>query len=216
MKSKSSIRRMLAPLAALAILPVATGASAVTTLTLASAPSFTLGPQSASSPCIIAGTTCQNGTFAYTNFQQSGSITAYDEFSPNYLVSDLPFLSFVVAIDVNTARGEEYLNSFYLRDLTTNTVLYQFVASNGNGLIGAPLANNGNGFGDWSLGKFDLTGLALTDHIQFEANYDHASDGAESFFLVSTPAVPEPETYALMLGGLGIVGFIARRRKQQG
>lgn len=26
-------------------------------------------------------------------------------------------------------------------------------------------------------------------------------------------AVPEPETYALMLGGLGVVGFIARRRK---
>jgi hypothetical protein len=26
-------------------------------------------------------------------------------------------------------------------------------------------------------------------------------------------AVPEPETYALMLGGLGLVGFMARRRK---
>jgi hypothetical protein len=25
--------------------------------------------------------------------------------------------------------------------------------------------------------------------------------------------VPEPETYALMLGGLGLVGFVARRRK---
>ena len=29
------------------------------------------------------------------------------------------------------------------------------------------------------------------------------------------PGVPEPESYALMLGGLGVVGFIARRRKQQ-
>ena len=29
----------------------------------------------------------------------------------------------------------------------------------------------------------------------------------------SAPAVPEPETYALMLGGLGLVGFIARRRR---
>lgn len=34
-----------------------------------------------------------------------------------------------------------------------------------------------------------------------------------SLDLVSTPAVPEPETYALMLAGLGVVGFFARRRK---
>ena len=28
-----------------------------------------------------------------------------------------------------------------------------------------------------------------------------------------TPSIPEPETYALMLAGLGVVGFVARRRK---
>jgi len=28
-------------------------------------------------------------------------------------------------------------------------------------------------------------------------------------------AVPEPETYAMLLGGRGLLGFVARRRKQQ-
>jgi hypothetical protein len=30
----------------------------------------------------------------------------------------------------------------------------------------------------------------------------------------SVVAVPEPETYAMMLMGLGLLGFVARRRKQ--
>jgi hypothetical protein len=31
----------------------------------------------------------------------------------------------------------------------------------------------------------------------------------------SINAVPEPETYAMMLAGLGVMGFIARRRKSR-
>ncbi len=34
-----------------------------------------------------------------------------------------------------------------------------------------------------------------------------------SFRVNVTPAVPEPETYGMLLGGLGLIGLLARRRK---
>jgi hypothetical protein len=36
-----------------------------------------------------------------------------------------------------------------------------------------------------------------------------------AFSLSGVAAVPEPETYAMMLAGLGLLGFVARRRKQK-
>jgi hypothetical protein len=42
--------------------------------------------------------------------------------------------------------------------------------------------------------------------------------GPDSFLIYNlntgVAPIPEPETYALMLAGLGAMGFIARRRKQ--
>jgi hypothetical protein len=211
-----TIRQLFAPLALSAMAAVSFGASA-TDLTLLSVPGGTVGPQSTSAPCIIAATTCQNpATFDYTNYTQKGSLPLYNEVSPIYTVSQLPFLTFDVAIDVNTTNAAaEYLNAFTLTDLTTGVVLYSFDGAVHNGLIGDPANSNGNGYADWVLKTFDLSGLLATDQIQFSMSLSNATDGGESFFLVSTPAVPEPQSYALMTAGLAALGFIARRRRSE-
>jgi hypothetical protein len=57
-------------------------------------------------------------------------------------------------------------------------------------------------------GAYDLI-LGFNDGLRVDADYDDMVVG------LKVTAVPEPETYALLLAGLGAVGFISRRRKDR-
>jgi hypothetical protein len=106
-------------------------------------------------------------------------------------------LPFAVAIDVNTTSAAgETLQLFEV--IVNGAVAYNFV---GPALIGN-IANNGNGFGDWSLGVIDLSGFAQTANVLFHAVWNNASDGGESFFLVSAVPVPGP------IAGAGLPGLV--------
>ena len=87
--------------------------------------------------------------------------------------------AFNVAIDVNTtgAAGET-LQLFEV--IVNGAVAYNYV---GPTVIG-DVANNGNGFGDWTLGTVNLAGFAPTATVLFHAVWNNAIDGAELFFLV--------------------------------
>jgi len=65
---------------------------------------------------------------------------------------------------------------------------------------------NGAVFAPATLGVYDLI-IGFNDGLRVDADYDDMVVG------LKVVAVPEPETYALLLAGLGAVGFIARRRQ---
>jgi hypothetical protein len=56
-------------------------------------------------------------------------------------------------------------------------------------------------------GQYQLV-LGFNDGLTVDADYDDMVVG------LNVTAVPEPESYALLLAGIGAIGFVARRRKQ--
>ena len=166
----------------------------------------------------------------YNNFTSNGNLSSYNMWSTNegghngavvpdgtqgtpYTVGQLEGIlntsAFNVAIDVNTtgAAGE----TLQLFEVVVNGVVaYNFV---GPTLIGN-INNNGNGYGDWTLGTIDLSSFNDNSTVLFHAVWNSASDGAESFFLLgSTPVstVPELSTWAMMLLGFAGVGLFGMR-----
>ena len=89
---------------------------------------------------------------------------------------------------------------------------------------GTTVGNGGNGVSDFTSyavlgtfagavftpitmgGAYDLI-IGFNDGLRVDADYDDMVIG------LKVNAIPEPETYALMLAGLAAVGFIARRRQ---
>ena len=137
--------------------------------------------------------------------------SAFDENSPEYTVSQFPFLAFDIAIDVNTNNAaSEVLESFSV--FVDGTEIYTYTGPTSIGSASSP----GNGFGDWMLQSVDLSAYASDSIVQFNAQWSGDVAGAESFFLVErevTTPVAEPGSLVLMGLGLLALGLVSRRKK---
>lgn len=60
---------------------------------------------------------------------------------------------------------------------------------------------------------FSISGLGSFAGLTFRDNNDGAGLRFQNFSYNSVAPVPEPETYAMLLVGLGLLGFMARRRE---
>lgn len=63
----------------------------------------------------------------------------------------------------------------------------------------------------WTLSTANLA--AGNYYLQVNGNMAGTTAGSFGGALQMAAPVPEPETYGMMLGGLGLLGFLARRRK---
>jgi hypothetical protein len=96
---------------------------------------------------------------------------------------------------------------FQLYDVTTDKTYYSGLGSANSATDGVIHAVS---YSEYYQGK-TLVGFEDLDASVSDWDYD------DLVFLVSnvsnTPSVPEPETYAMMLAGIGLLGAVARRRR---
>ena len=72
--------------------------------------------------------------------------------------------------------------------------------------------------GPLNFSIFDADGINISSFVGNAGGWLFAADILANGFTgavgTQTPAIPEPETYAMMLVGVGLLGWVARRRKQ--
>lgn len=160
----------------------------------------------------------------------SGSFQPTDTFaSLSYTTTDNLVYSFTLtAFDLDAI----FTDGAFIGAIAVDSNTSEPVVSNVSGDTVVSTSPGGGPGGIWEF-RFDLTGpqqarLTANESISFDATFDQAVIlGSNSFALhvqglteaqggsawyVPTP-IPEPETYAMMLAGLGMLGFTAKRRK---
>lgn len=95
--------------------------------------------------------------------------------------------------------------------LTFNGTTFNYNPTVGNLLLDVTISGVTNKVGYQSFFNADYTG-ALTSRLWSNSNGTSQGTGGLVTTFDSVTAVPEPESYAMLLAGLGLMGFMTRRK----
>ena len=168
-----------------------------------------------------------------------GSVTLTQNFSDVLvnvvLRNDLNFLS-------TGNQNSHSIFTFNVSGATAGDVTDISFANGLNGSFGVASPAGNSPFGNFTYGIFCTSSctsggsgggyvdpLNFTVHNATISEFNHLSSGGTGAYFAAdvlnlsgntgaigatVAAVPEPETYAMLLSGLGLIGFVARRRQQ--
>jgi len=157
----------------------------------------TLGPLNAPIATISGGTVYNADLVVADDVLPN---TAFLASGPSSGTPVITFLSGTSYLGLLWGSPDTY-NILTIRD--SNNADYIFTTSS----LGFPVQN-----GDQSFNQY-VQFVASAGTMISSVTFTSATDAFETTQFTVTP-IPEPETYALMLAGLGALGFIGRRRKQ--
>jgi hypothetical protein len=112
---------------------------------------------------------------------------------------------------INTTAGQHYTLSFAYENRPGVALASQGVQV----FWGAQNLGTFNNAASWTTATFDVVGNAGNTKLKFLAVGTSDSYGTSLDKVSLTSAVPEPETYGMLLAGLALVGFAARRKAEK-
>lgn len=173
----------------------------------------------------------QAATLYNTDFSPTGFVLSPDSMSMTFsAAAGNALLDFKLA-GFNTLDGDnEYIDVFHL-GVNGSEVFSGTFNLGGGGVDRVLLAPSGTGIGRLSPNLLTifvpLSLMAGTNTVTFSYTSPHLFDGTyregpegvqnEGWGIgrISVSAVPEPETYAMLLAGIGVVGLTLSRRQRR-